>query len=36
VISHRLILSPEAKLSQMKMEKILKNIVSKVPVPVLN
>lgn len=36
VISHRIILSPEAKLSQVKMEKILKNIVSKVPVPVLN
>lgn len=36
VISHRLILSPEAKLSQVKMEKILRSIVSKVPVPVLN
>lgn len=36
VISHRIILSPEAKLSQVKMEKILKTIVSKVPVPVLN
>lgn len=36
VISHRIILSPEAKLSQVKMEKVLKSIISKVPVPVLN
>ncbi len=36
VISHRIILSPEARLSQTKMDKILKSIVSKVPVPVLN
>jgi MoxR-like ATPase len=35
VLSHRIILSPEAKLSQTKVEKILKSIVSKIPVPVL-
>lgn len=36
VIAHRLILSPEARISQVKTEKILKNIVSKIPVPVLS
>ena len=36
VVAHRIILSPEARLSQVKVEKILKGIVSKVPVPVLN
>jgi MoxR-like ATPase len=36
VISHRLILSPEARLSQTKIEKVLKSIISKVPVPVLS
>jgi MoxR-like ATPase len=36
VLSHRIILSPEARLSQVKVEKILKNIVSKIPVPVLS
>lgn len=36
VIAHRLILSPEARLSQTKLEKILKSIISKVPVPVLS
>jgi MoxR-like ATPase len=36
VISHRIILSPEARLSQMKVEKVLKNILSKIPVPVLS
>jgi len=36
VISHRIILSPEARLSQTKVEKILKNIVAKIPVPVLS
>jgi len=36
VLAHRIILSPEARLSQTKVEKILKTIVSKVPVPVLN
>lgn len=36
VISHRIILSPEARLSQTKVEKLLKNIVAKVPVPVLS
>ncbi len=35
VISHRIILSPEARLSQNKVDKVLKNIVSKIPVPVL-
>lgn len=35
VISHRLILSPEARLSKANMEKVLKNIVAKIPVPVL-
>ncbi len=35
VLSHRIILSPEARLSQTKVEKVLKNIVAKVPVPVL-
>ncbi len=34
VLSHRIILSPEARLAQTKVEKILKNIVAKVPVPV--
>lgn len=36
VISHRIILSPEARLSQTKVEKVLKNIQAKVPVPVLS
>jgi len=36
VISHRIILSPEARLSQIKVEKILKNIIAKIPVPVLS
>ncbi len=35
VLSHRIILSPEARLSQTKVEKVLKTIVAKVPVPVL-
>ena len=35
VISHRIILSPEARLSQTKVEKVLRNIISKIPVPVL-
>ncbi len=35
VIAHRMILAPEARLSQTKMEKLLKNIMAKVPVPVL-
>ena len=35
VIAHRIILSPEARLSQTKIEKVLKTIVSKIPVPVL-
>ncbi|MBH1941034.1 MoxR family ATPase [Mobilitalea sibirica] len=36
VISHRIILSPEARLSQTKVEKVLKNIISKIPIPVLS
>ena len=36
VISHRIILSPEARLSQIKVERILKNIIAKIPVPVLS
>lgn len=36
VIAHRIILSPEARLSQTKVEKVLKSIVAKIPVPVLN
>lgn len=35
VISHRIILSPDARLSQTKVDKILKAIVVKIPVPVL-
>ncbi|NLL00441.1 MAG: MoxR family ATPase [Clostridiales bacterium] len=35
VIAHRIILSPEAKLAQAKEEKVLKDIISKIPVPVL-
>ena len=36
VIAHRIILSPEAKLAKIKTEKILKDILSKIPVPVLS
>lgn len=36
VLSHRIILSPEARLSQIKVEKVLKNIQAKIPVPVLS
>lgn len=35
VLAHRIILAPEARLSQARVEKILKNLVAKVPVPVL-
>lgn len=35
VLAHRIILSPEARLSQAKADKVLKTIVAKVPVPVL-
>jgi MoxR-like ATPase len=35
VIAHRIILSPEARLAQTKVDKVLKNITSKLPVPVL-
>lgn len=36
VISHRLILSPEARLSSSKTQDILNNIIGKIPVPVLD
>lgn len=36
VLAHRMILSPEARLSQTKVEKILRNITNRVPVPVLS
>lgn len=36
VIAHRIILSPEARLAQTKVDKVLKDIISKIPVPVLN
>jgi MoxR-like ATPase len=36
VIAHRIILSPEARLAQTKIEKVLKDIISKIPVPVLS
>ncbi len=36
VISHRIILSPEAKLSNSKTEDVLDDIVAKVPVPVFD
>lgn len=36
IIAHRIILSPEARLSQIKVEKVLKNIIAKIPVPVLS
>ena len=35
VLAHRIIMSPEARLSQTKPEKVLKTIVAKIPVPVL-
>lgn len=35
VLAHRLILSSEARLSQSKMDSVLKNIIARVPVPVL-
>lgn len=36
VIAHRIILSPEARLAQIKVEKVLKDIIKKIAVPVLN
>lgn len=36
VLAHRIILSPEARLAQAKIEKILKILVAKVPVPILS
>ena len=36
VLAHRIILSPEARLAQMKVEKVLKSILTRIPVPVLN
>lgn len=35
VIAHRIILSPEARLAQTGTEKVLKDILSKIPIPVL-
>ncbi len=35
VLAHRIILAPEARLSQTKVEKILKTLVAKITVPVL-
>jgi len=35
VIAHRIILSSEAKLAQMKVEKVLNIIISRIPLPVL-
>lgn len=35
VISHRIILSAESKLSHNSVEKVLKDILNKIPVPVL-
>lgn len=35
VLSHRIILAPEARIAQTKVEKVLKTIVSRIPVPVL-
>ena len=35
VVSHRIILSAEARLAQTKVDKVLKDIISKIPVPVL-
>lgn len=35
VIGHRIILSAEARLAQTKMDKVLRDIISKIPVPVL-
>lgn len=36
VLAHRIMLSPETRLSQSNIDKILKNIVAKIPVPVLS
>lgn len=36
VIAHRIILSPEARLAQTSTQKVLKEILSKIPIPVLN
>ena len=35
VLAHRIILSPEARLGQTKVDRILKDIVGKIPVPIL-
>ncbi len=35
VITHRIILTPEARLAQVKIDKVLKGILSKLPIPVL-
>lgn len=36
VLAHRIILSPEARLAQAKEDKVIKNIMSRIPVPVLS
>lgn len=36
VIAHRIILSPEARLAQTSTKKVLKEIITKIPIPVLN
>lgn len=36
VLAHRIILSPEARLSQTKVEKILNSITARVPIPILS
>ncbi|HPU63618.1 MAG TPA: MoxR family ATPase, partial [Mobilitalea sp.] len=36
VIAHRIILSPEARLAKTKTEKVLKDILSRIPIPVLS
>lgn len=36
VIAHRIILSPEARLAHVKVDKVIRDILKKIPVPVLN
>lgn len=36
MLGHRMILSPDAKLSQMTIEKVLKNILARVPMPIFS
>lgn len=35
VIAHRIIISPEARLGQSKADKLIREIVKKIPLPVL-